>query len=275
MKINYKNTALGLLEKMDHHQFKIIDDGGTTTFEQKMALADSIIRIWPNVREKFSKKIQYITEPFYAAWEKGSHKLASVLDSEPIDESGAFIFRPSRDQTNTVFYIFKTTGKGDNWDMDATILFFNNSTKAIKPSLAVVAQRRFGFPAGAGRFYTSKKGAEAGIDFKGVMVDIYSMVLFLKYCEVETKLVKASKKEKHIGVKYVNETKNNIEILDSTWFTTIVKSDGFPVSGHFRFQPYGPSNSLRKLKWISDYEKQGYTRTAKVLNQNLNNNEQN
>lgn len=93
------------------------------------------------------------------------------------------------------------------------------------------------------------------------------MILFLKYCELETKIIKSNGRANHIGVKYVNETKSAIEVLDSTWFTTIVKSDGFMVRGHFRFQPYGPNNSLRRLQWIDGFEKEGYTRTAKVLNQ--------
>jgi len=273
MKINYKNTALGLLDKMDHYQFRISDDGGATTFDEKMALANSIIKIWPNLAERFNKKIQYVTEPFYNAWDKGSHKLASVLDKEPINESGVFVFKPTASETNTIFYSFETWGSGSEWEIDATILFFNNHTKSNKPSLAVVVQRRPGMPIGGSRFYASKRGLDAGITPKSVLVDIYTMVLFLKYCELETKLVKAGKKENQIGVKYVNDTTHNIEILDSTWFTTIVKGDGFNVRGHFRFQPYGPGNTLRKLIWIADFEKEGYTRTAKVLNKNLNNNE--
>src|SRR5687767_13551332 len=175
MKINYKNTALGLLDKMDYDKFKIADDGGATTFDQKMLLANSLIRVWPNLSARFNKKIQYVTEPFYNAWNKGAHKLASVLDQEPINESGTFVFKPSPSETNTIFYSFETWGKGAEWEIDATILFFNNRTISDKPLLAVVVQRRPGMPIGGSRFYVSKKGIEAGITSQSVLIDIYTM----------------------------------------------------------------------------------------------------
>jgi hypothetical protein len=53
--------------------------------------------------------------------------------------------------------------------------------------------------------------------------------------------------------------------LDSTWFTTIVRSEGFKVGGHFRMQPFGKNLSDRKLIWISPFDKNGYTRKAKIL----------
>lgn len=74
-------------------------------------------------------------------------------------------------------------------------------------------------------------------------------------------------KEKHLGEKYVNETNYKVEILDSTYFTTISRTEGFGVNGHFRFQPWGPNMSQRKLQWIAAYEKEGYTRKAKILSQ--------
>ena len=122
-------------------------------------------------------------------------------------------------------------------------------------------------PIGGARYYGSKAAEENGCTPISVIGDILSLVLFLKYCDLETKIIKSGKKELHVGTKYINETKSNVEILDSTWFTTIVKSDGFKVRGHFRFQPCGEGLVNKKLIWISDFEKTGYTRTAKILNQ--------
>lgn len=58
MKLSERNSAIGLLNKMDYHQFRIVDDGGATTFEEKMRLAHSVIKIWPNLQPLFNKKIQ-------------------------------------------------------------------------------------------------------------------------------------------------------------------------------------------------------------------------
>lgn len=267
MKINYKNTALDLLDRIDASSFRVIDDGGQTTFEEKMRLAHSIINKWPALSERFKKKKQYISDPFYEAYDKGCYKLKDVLDTEEIDESGTFIFRVTPSETNTIFYSIQTCGKDKEFDMDATILFFSKEHKKDKPSLGLVAQRRYGFPAGVARFYASKKAEDAGLTSTSVIVDIFTMILFMKYCELETKIIKANKKDVHINTKYVNETDHDVEILDSTWFTTIVKSEGFGVRGHFRFQPYGPNMLQRRLQWIAAYEKEGYTKKAKILSQ--------
>lgn len=259
---------MGLLDKMDATQFRVIDDGGETTFDQKMQLAHSIINKWPNLLLRFNKKVQYISEPFYQAWEAGNHKLANVIDADEIDESGVFVHKPSKSETNTVFYTIQTWGKGKDYKMDGTVLIFNNSTDKDKPALGLVSQIRPGMPPGGGRFYASRKAQEAGCTPISVIADILGLILFLKYCDLETKEIKAGKKDIHIGTKYVNETKNNIQILDSTWFTTIVRSEGFHVRGHFRWQPY-PSKGEKQLIWIADYDKDGYTRKAKILNQSI------
>lgn len=88
---------------------------------------------------------------------------------------------------------------------------------------------------------------------------------FKKYAKVETKFLPANKTVKEINCKYVNDTNANITILDSTWFTNLVKSDAFKVRGHFRLQPCGEGLKEKKLIWISDFEKNGYVRNAKKL----------
>lgn len=91
--------------------------------------------------------------------------------------------------------------------------------------------------------------------------------LFRLYAEVEVKALAPKTKLKDIKCKYVNDTPFPITFLDSTWFTTLVKSDAFKVSGHFRLQPCHDENGkpTKKLIWISDYMKTGYTSPAKKL----------
>ena len=93
-------------------------------------------------------------------------------------------------------------------------------------------------------------------------IDFY---LFTKYAEIETKTLPPHKVIKDVECKYVNDTKLKVNILDSKWFTTLVKSDGFNVRGHFRFQPYGEGMIKRKLIWINEFEKSGYTAPARKL----------
>jgi len=101
-------------------------------------------------------------------------------------------------------------------------------------------------------------------------------LLFLRFAEVETKVagpsVPTGKRTVLNGEKYLNDTDVKVEFIDSRWFTTLVKSEGFGVKGHFRLVPTGSrevplEQRPRKLTWIADFQKTGYTRTAKVLTQ--------
>lgn len=111
-------------------------------------------------------------------------------------------------------------------------------------------------------------------DLKGISVKEWIQVEYLKmatvhffkeFAEVETKFIGANKTVKEIGCKYVNDTKLDITYLDSKWFTNLVKSEGFNVRGHFRLQPFGEGLKQRKLIWINDFEKSGYTAKARIL----------
>lgn len=93
--------------------------------------------------------------------------------------------------------------------------------------------------------------------------------MFKTFADVETKFLPNGQKVKGIDCNYKNDTKLNITYLDSKWFTNLVKSDSFKVRGHFRLQPCGQSFKDRKLIWISDFEKHGYTAPAKVLSNQL------
>lgn len=273
MKINHKNTALGLLTNMNEHAFRITDDDGSTTRYEKTTLGLSLVREWPKMRDRFASKVQYITTPFYNAYANAASKLAAVLDKELINEYGTFLSPPSHGEMNTIFYHMHTwKDENDIFRMEYILLFFYTNNKMDKPSLAIMVHR---YSDGRVKEYLSKKARASGLTDINIAADILTLILFLKYCEVETKVIPAGKKGNHIGNKYVNESKQRIEILDSTWFTTIVKSEGFTVGaengGFFKLQPYGPNNSQRKLIWVLPYEKEGYTRKAKVLMQNEDN----
>jgi hypothetical protein len=87
---------------------------------------------------------------------------------------------------------------------------------------------------------------------------------FLEFSELETVTLKPNGK---IGTKkegkYLNESKNDVTIVDSTWNKTIVRVGGFGVVGHLRLQPIGQGRNNRKLIYISEYHKKGYVRNAK------------
>lgn len=97
--------------------------------------------------------------------------------------------------------------------------------------------------------------------FNKCMAENVLISTFKKYAQVEEKILPPKKKTKDMHCKYVNDTSLQITHLDSKWFTDIVQSNGFKVRGHFRLQPY---KHTKKLIWISDFAKTGYTSKAKV-----------
>lgn len=94
---------------------------------------------------------------------------------------------------------------------------------------------------------------------------IVALLFFLEYAEVQVKNVPAKSKKVEINCKYINETDFNYTIYNSSWFTTLVKSDSFKVRGHFRLQPFGDGLKDRKLIWINEFVKEGYTAPARKL----------
>lgn len=90
--------------------------------------------------------------------------------------------------------------------------------------------------------------------------------VFLDYAEVEEKTIKAGTKNKGISKKSgsTNLSEFDIKRIDSMYFTRIHREEGFSVSGHFRLQPCGEGLRDRKLIYINPFEKNGYTRRAKI-----------
>jgi hypothetical protein len=94
---------------------------------------------------------------------------------------------------------------------------------------------------------------------------IITLLNFIKYADVETKFIKAKSKLNVLRKegKVVNDSNQDYILLNSTWFTNIVRTEGFLVSGHFRLQPY---KNGKKLIYIDTYEKHGYNSNAKITN---------
>jgi len=102
-----------------------------------------------------------------------------------------------------------------------------------------------------------------------ILMAIVSAELFINFAELETKVMTPNSKiwdEKGVSAVYNNKTNTDITVIDSTWFTNLVSSGAFKVRGHWRLQPFGPERSQRRLQWISDFQKEGYNRKAKILN---------
>ena len=277
MKINYKNTALGLIDDPKHFYFGFPDPDITPmrTKGELLDFAHSILNAAGSLKELCGHNIQYVCHSFWEAYAKGRHKLATFFDKEEIEEGGVLIL-PGNGITHTYYYYVRTYFTSDGtWTYDCLFMDFNKrNTDAHKdgPALDVYtscALDKDGVHVNRKTHLWSGYTKE-GKDHVWFEAMILTFVLFKKYCDIETKVIDGGKKGNVAGTKYVNETQKKIKVLDCTWFTNIVRTGAFMVGdetgGFLRWQPWGPNNSQRKLIWVSPFEKEGYTRTAKILN---------
>jgi hypothetical protein len=114
----------------------------------------------------------------------------------------------------------------------------------------------------------AEKWHESHLHYKTALI---ALINFIKYAPIEVKNLPNKSKTKDILCKYVNDTDVKIKVLDSKWFTTLVKSDAFKVRGHFRLQPKKKEGEWTKeLIWINEFEKHGYTAPARKLKEHNN-----
>jgi len=94
-----------------------------------------------------------------------------------------------------------------------------------------------------------------------------AIMLYINHGNIDTKFVEPKHKFKVDGFNYRNKDKFNMYYIDTTWKMRI-NTEGFPVRGHFRLQPYKFKKA--ELIWIEAYQKKGYNRKAGIELANLN-----
>ena len=260
MKISDRNTALHFL--MDDDPVEILVKSADQVVRgANWFFHDDFVRMRP----LFRQRIQYISQPFLKAYIKGHEKLSKVFIDEPVTQSGTLII-PLEGGLDTTFYSLSGKMIGDHkWALNCTIITFSSIRNFDRPVLVTLIHHT----ENARLTYDEADLPGDNLSAESTIGFFLGMVIFMRFCELETKIIPAGNRAAHVSQKYVNTTKQPIEILDSTWFTTIVRSEGFTVGGEtggfFRLQPCGPGLSQKKLVWIFPFEKEGYTRKAKML----------
>lgn len=90
-------------------------------------------------------------------------------------------------------------------------------------------------------------------------------VIFKKFSPIETKNIFTNRKniKKHL----INGESNllGFTYITSQWFTNLERSGAFGVKGHWRLQACGEGMKDRKLIWVKDFVKEGYSRRAQRI----------
>lgn len=273
MKLNSKNFALGLLDDPNKFNFGFPPDlTPTRTPDELRKFGLSFIDGSKHLRPLWEKNIQYISKSFFEAVQKSHGKLKEILYNEEVEDAGVLLtggYTNGYTHTHTIYYVVYSVRD------DKGKVFYN----VLYTDLSKHAQAKL--PAMDVYISWFLKPGEQDVDIKrsiwnGYIEDgrdeahwvlfIVFFCLFKKYCDINTKVTEPKNRRAKVGnSKYINETDKRIKILDATWFTNLVVTGAFGVSGHLRWQRYGSNNAQKKLIWIADYTKEGYTRKAKAI----------
>lgn len=214
--------------------------------------------------KKFQSEIKYFSEPFLNAFDEAKGKLFSSQQlHETNTQSGVYLIGNST-------YCFDYDADDEN--LKLVLFIFNRINERAVPTVIFIYDKKNNiridwhskfFAPWDDNVYNSK------IELNRTAANVMALMNFIKYCPLETKELPAGQKVKGVDCKYINDTKLKITYINSTWFTTLVKSDAFKVRGHFRLQPKKKDGEWTKeIIWINEFQKTGYTAPARKLKDN-------
>jgi hypothetical protein len=237
MKISYRTHPIlemletGTLEKLHTtlEDAKVLQELLTHVKGKPVSRNRMLQLAWENSSKLLRQKdIQIITDPFYSAFWKAKNKLYKSDLMEEIlagTSIGTIIFKD-----NIICYLIEDAEVDGRKIHAGTFYFFIMAEKGtLVPMLAATysPNQKFEPIFLASTLTKAKLNVDEYMD--GLFYDTILLLNFIKYAEIETKYLPAGQKAKTTNCKYINETNSNVKILDSTWFTELVKSDAFKV----------------------------------------------
>lgn len=101
------------------------------------------------------------------------------------------------------------------------------------------------------------------IDNSQLVDTILAVLMFKHYAKVELDVIPGHERKVTpvANEKVINETPNGVHIMDSSWYTTIYRTEGFDVRGHIRHY-----KAYDKITYVNQHKRKGYVRRAKILN---------
>jgi hypothetical protein len=260
MRISYKtHPALKFFLERDQSVLQIANTGIKVDIERLSLLFDRI-----SIDLKFfNGKLNVISKEFLGAANKAAKSLgALVLDILESKESSLLAEDIYLINSNIIYIkVIKEEGKAAHM----------TSITTTKEGIVLSCFFSVGFDEPAISYFPEGLQMSNGPLENFTVFAFESLVfhLFKHYSEIEIKEVCRNKKEKVKGDDrpLFNELPVSILHLNSTWFTEIIRSEGFDVRGHMRRQPYKKETGEwhHKLIWINPFRKNGYHRRAQKV----------
>jgi len=211
---------------------------------------------WELQCSHFQNEINFITEPFLDAFLNESKKMEKLLND--YRQTCYFQTNDPRNLVRGTFIledvVYSIFVKQQNNSVDCDCFVFDKESAPlvfIKIKNDVIIYEWY------------SKSFDSHPTASEIVCFIWGIAIFKKFAPVETVVLEPNSRNKSNGVKKVNDTKLKICYLDSKWFKTIVRADGFSVKSHIRMQPFGKGRSQTKCIFITEFQKHGYTIHAK------------
>lgn len=221
-----------------------------------------------NYRSLLKTNIKFITRPVLSARQKNEDKMIELMgkrEDRPVS-FGVFISKPIDVPGGRIVtdFFYMDVSK-------AEIFYISMHNELVVCAIVMVnGKPNFFNPAAAMPNYKEeilKKYTKEQSTYAPVMdgIDIQTEIDFLiKHMDIVPEKLNKRTKRHSQGCLYENHTNNDIEIITSAHLYEIQKSNGFSVKGHFRWQPYGEGRNDKRLIYIQDFQKTGYTSERKL-----------
>lgn len=262
MVINYqKFPVLRYFEK----GFRIIDSKGFKTFNIDYSLQKEccnyhlgqLYEHWDYIKSKCCDNIQILSESFRKAafgsakaFCKINKDIPSILKTK--QESGVFVY-----DSNGCYMVYV------HYPNDIIQLWFYE-----KECLTSVLVWNLNSDKVNCEFTSRNLKDTTSDEYINYVWHLFVLpMLFKRYAKIETEYGKCGKtiRSRILNDKVRNNIPIDVKIMDSTWFTSIFRNEGFKVSGHFRLQPKKINGEwVKELIYINEFEKHGYHRIAKI-----------
>lgn len=229
----------------------------------------AIAALFEKYHQWFASEVNVLSDPFFSAYLSAREKLIDFYHALEMKKGSTFSANGTFIVGNVIGMLHQEWKDGSQhmntayfqFDKEGSPLIFFADIDAIKTmcwvSLSILP--------------SSTKMEDMLKFIDNTVAEVCALALFKKYAQIETTLLPAGQKVKGIDCKYFNATKLDINYINSSWFTNLVKSDGFSVRGHFRLQPKKKNGEWTKeLIWIEDYQKSGYVSLARKLKKENN-----
>jgi len=234
-------------------------------FDNNLWVLDEAYALFEREQVALSKKANFIKEPFYEAVIASESRLFGVYE-ESIRQGVSINIQETYIYRQYVAFFHSNPQSESDKICEYLLIFHRDGAPML---LYNARQPNYLWISGLWIPYdTQDRNKECMKILMSAARNFIDFEIFKKFADVETVFVSGNSRGVFETEKVLNETGVPVLILDSKWFRSIVRSEGFAVRGHFRLQPKKVNGEWTKeLIWINDFEKHGYTSKARILNQ--------